>query len=347
MPCGLFGKLAAKRDFIAVNTPRDVLLGWEAWMQSSIAASKHGLGQGWLKAYMQAPLWRFWLGQRVCGLEVMGVFMSSMDGVGRQFPLTVFTCAEPGRHFIPPSDGADQSWYEEAEDFLLATLDAGEDYDLVLARLGALRDGPQEHWPAQDHDVTVRHGSMIWIGPEALAAVNVPGGLAAMPDPTDGPAIAASSNPVSGAASAAAEPPPPAGEPISHDAAITSNEEDAVASGPPAPDRAAHEASAGASAPADALAASDASVILQPGEEDAFGAATAAASEMGAPLPRHGGFGFAELEAESRRSSAGSRSFWWTIGGHDHPPMTMMAEGLPDPQLMSLMLTGNAGQPAN
>ncbi len=49
MSAGLFGKLPAKRDFVAVNAPRRFLETWEPWLQSSVATSKqtdrNGLGR--------------------------------------------------------------------------------------------------------------------------------------------------------------------------------------------------------------------------------------------------------------------------------------------------------------
>jgi type VI secretion system protein ImpM len=46
MRCGLFGKLSAKRDFIALATPRAFLEIWEPWVQASLSASRHQLGEG-------------------------------------------------------------------------------------------------------------------------------------------------------------------------------------------------------------------------------------------------------------------------------------------------------------
>lgn len=166
MPCGLFGKLAAKRDFISVNTPKEFLLAWEAWLQGGIQASKLQLEADWLHAYLEAPLWRFSLGEGVCGVAVRGVFMSSMDGVGRHFPLSVFSCAAPGRCLpLPAAD--DASWFEAAEDFLLSTLDEGGDYDAVLARLSALPDGDSLE-PDAAVPLETRFGARIVAGEEPL-----------------------------------------------------------------------------------------------------------------------------------------------------------------------------------
>ena len=94
MRCSLFGKLTAKRDFIAVCAPRDFLNVWEPWMQGGVSASRDTLGQEWRGAFLSAPIWRFWLGAEICGTTVLGAFMSSLDGMGRYYPLTLFACAE-------------------------------------------------------------------------------------------------------------------------------------------------------------------------------------------------------------------------------------------------------------
>jgi len=134
----MFGKLPVKRDFIAVNMPRSFLLVWEQWLQGGMSASKIALGHDWLPAYLSAPLWRFWLGPEICGLPVAGAFMSSMDGVGRHFPLTIFDCGEPDDLLAQPSDSANAVWYERIEDFLLSALEPETVYDNLLAGLEQL-----------------------------------------------------------------------------------------------------------------------------------------------------------------------------------------------------------------
>ena len=62
MPTGLYGKLPAKRDFVAANVSRRLLEVWEPWLQASVATSRQMLGEGWRDAYNSAPIWRFWLG---------------------------------------------------------------------------------------------------------------------------------------------------------------------------------------------------------------------------------------------------------------------------------------------
>ena len=65
-------------------------------MQSGISASRERLKDQWQQAYLTAPIWRFWLGADICGVTVVGALMSSLDGIGRYYPLTVFAVADAG-----------------------------------------------------------------------------------------------------------------------------------------------------------------------------------------------------------------------------------------------------------
>ncbi|MBR1232060.1 type VI secretion system-associated protein TagF [Bradyrhizobium sp. AUGA SZCCT0182] len=138
MRCCLFGKLSAKRDFIALATPRKFLEVWEPWMQACMSASQHQLGQDWQSAYLTAPLWRFWLGADLSGSTVTGVFMPSVDGVGRYYPLTLLAVAESALSLPPPDLDAQESWFATAEAFLLSTLDRERSFEEITAALDAL-----------------------------------------------------------------------------------------------------------------------------------------------------------------------------------------------------------------
>jgi type VI secretion system protein ImpM len=146
MRCSLFGKLAAKRDFIALFAPREFLNAWEPWMQSCVSASRDSLGDAWQETYLTAPIWRFWLGADICGATVVGAFMSSLDGVGRYYPLTLFAYAEPGSAIAPPDLDAHDEWLAATEDFLLSTLDQDVTFESIAGALDQL--APPAHQPA-------------------------------------------------------------------------------------------------------------------------------------------------------------------------------------------------------
>ncbi|MDE3177629.1 MAG: type VI secretion system-associated protein TagF [Pseudomonadota bacterium] len=121
MPAGFFGKLPAKRDFVAQGASRAFLETWEPWLQASLATSRQLLGADWAAAYNRAPIWRFWLGAHFAGEAIVGALMACVDGVGRPFPLAVF--AGEGDGLLPPPEiEANDAWCEAAEAALLLAL---------------------------------------------------------------------------------------------------------------------------------------------------------------------------------------------------------------------------------
>jgi len=138
MRCGLFGKLGARRDFIALATPRSFLEAWEPWVQSSMSASRYQLGDQWQQAFLTAPVWRFWLGADICGSTVVGAIMSSLDGMGRFYPLTLHVIAEADAPISPPDVDALDEWFGSAESFLLSTLAQDATFEDISSRLDGL-----------------------------------------------------------------------------------------------------------------------------------------------------------------------------------------------------------------
>lgn len=175
MRCGLYGKLPAKRDFIAVATPREFLNAWEPWLQGGVSASRMQLSAAWQEAYLRAPIWRFWLGAEICGGAVLGALMPSVDGVGRYFPLTVFARAEAGEALPPPEIDPQEAWFAKAEDLLLSALGQGVPFEAVTSALEALPapDGAAraaEDLP--DGQIRTRDGTLVaQAGSDAFGAV--------------------------------------------------------------------------------------------------------------------------------------------------------------------------------
>jgi type VI secretion system protein ImpM len=144
MQCCLYGKVPAKRDFIAISAPREFLNAWEPWLQGAISASRTTLGDTWQPAFLTAPIWRFWLGADICGRSAIGAFMSSLDGVGRYFPLTLFAYADDDATIPPPEFTSQDDWFEAAEAFLMSTLDQDANFEAVTGGLAALPPPFQE-----------------------------------------------------------------------------------------------------------------------------------------------------------------------------------------------------------
>ena len=116
---GFYGKIPGRGDFVQAGLPRAFVDPWDAWMQRMILASRAVLGEGWLPAWLEAPVWRFALSPGVCGPgSVLGLWMPSVDSVGRYFPLTLAAVAP---------DLEASALMREGGGFLAAAEDAGRD----------------------------------------------------------------------------------------------------------------------------------------------------------------------------------------------------------------------------
>jgi type VI secretion system protein ImpM len=160
MRCGLFGKLSAKRDFIALATPRNFLEAWEPWVQASLSASRHQLGDRWQQAFLTTPVWRFWLGSAICGSTVAGAIMPSLDGVGRYYPLTLHAVGDTGAPIVPPDIDAQAEWFDMSENFLLSTLDREMAFEEVSSALDHL-PVPRTQPPGEGDGRVVRLGERM------------------------------------------------------------------------------------------------------------------------------------------------------------------------------------------
>src|SRR5215204_5377827 len=86
---GFCGKLPARGDFVVSGLPRRFVEPWHDWMQRVLAASRDRLGEDWVAAWNEAPIWRFALSAGLCGPDAaVGLWMPSVDRIGRHFPLT-------------------------------------------------------------------------------------------------------------------------------------------------------------------------------------------------------------------------------------------------------------------
>jgi type VI secretion system protein ImpM len=162
MPAGLYGKLPAKRDFVAANTPRRFLETWEPWLQASVATSRQILAEAWRDAYLSAPIWRFWLGADFCGEAVLGAFMPSIDGVGRYFPLTIFV-GEGAGVLPPPELEPNKDWFDAVETILLDALQPERDFESVAAAVAGLDEPAQPPGDASVAGMTLLSGGAILV----------------------------------------------------------------------------------------------------------------------------------------------------------------------------------------
>jgi len=164
---GLFGKLPAKRDFVAVDISRNFLACWEPWLQAGLAASREHMADRRESIYSTAPAWRFWLGGDLCGgSAALGAFLPSFDGVGRCYPLTIVDCGDPP----PPAHNEHADWYAGVESLLRLAVACELDYPLLIDRLRSLAPAAARSPAAQEDVATVDPP-----GPLAFARIDANG----------------------------------------------------------------------------------------------------------------------------------------------------------------------------
>lgn len=87
---GFFGKIPSRGDFLCVGLSLGFIQAWDGWLQGVLADVQRTLGEGWAEVWRVAPVWRFALPSGQCGHHpVLGLWMPSIDRVGRSFPLTI------------------------------------------------------------------------------------------------------------------------------------------------------------------------------------------------------------------------------------------------------------------
>lgn len=85
---GFYGKLPARGDFVRSGLTAHFIAAWDDWAQAVLTGSRRIMGDAWMPAWLEAPVWRFALPEGLMGLETaVGLFMPSVDRVGRFFPL--------------------------------------------------------------------------------------------------------------------------------------------------------------------------------------------------------------------------------------------------------------------
>jgi len=138
---GFYGKLPTRGDFVRRRLSPQLTARLDAWLQQAMIASQRELGSEWLHAYLNCPIWRFALARGSLGVEpAAGLLMSSVDRVGRYFPLLIVARTPPELAPVLIA-AACEPWFSAAEAVLLRALDprlAFEDFDALVAALGAL-----------------------------------------------------------------------------------------------------------------------------------------------------------------------------------------------------------------
>jgi len=128
---GYYGKSPARGDFLSRRMPPRFAGVWDQWLRNVVAESKAILGTDWLAAWLDAPVWHFAFGGVAEEAPGFGVFIPSVDRVGRNFPFTVLGLCRDG--------GAEpEVWDARAEALALSALEDDFDPDRLEGELEAL-----------------------------------------------------------------------------------------------------------------------------------------------------------------------------------------------------------------
>jgi type VI secretion system protein ImpM len=130
---GFYGKLPSRGDFVRAGLPRDFTDPWDDWLQSVIAGSQSLMGEDWLPAFLEAPVWRFSLPRGMCGTQaVLGLTLPSVDQAGRYFPLTFAALSSHGIAKAPA-----EAWLDTCEAAGRAALEQDTPPQAVADMLGS------------------------------------------------------------------------------------------------------------------------------------------------------------------------------------------------------------------
>lgn len=93
---GWYGKIPAAGDFVHRRLPREVIAGWDVWLQSNLAQRKQQVAPGQERA-AAGRIWNFLVPAGVGqGWIQAGCITPSRDRVGRQYALLAVVLLEPG-----------------------------------------------------------------------------------------------------------------------------------------------------------------------------------------------------------------------------------------------------------
>lgn len=129
---GYYGKVPAKGDFVSKGLSREVMDKFHEFFSAGLQSTIDQLEGSWLEYYSVGPIWYFFIQPEVVNKSAwLGIWMPSVDRVGRHFPLLIM---EPIENDI--SSLADLGYYQhsilEFENMILDTLESDIDTNSVL-----------------------------------------------------------------------------------------------------------------------------------------------------------------------------------------------------------------------
>ena len=157
---GWFGKIPTRGDFIS-TLPRIPGQVWDEAISKCLSAAKATLTVNWPDIWLEAPVWRFALPATMCGpAPLLGLWMPSVDKVGRHFPLMIATTSPGTTPELMARHGT--AWLDAAEDAGRAAIAE----DLIPDQLTALIPPPPDLAAQPDtglpFNLEPRPGAGLW-----------------------------------------------------------------------------------------------------------------------------------------------------------------------------------------
>ncbi len=166
---GFFGKIPSRGDFVRQGLPPDFVAGLDGWWQQVISGSRERLGESWVDAWMEAPVWRFALAPGLCGTgAAVGLWLPSTDKAGRLFPIT-FALVGGGWRDIAKSQG----FLDAAEAAGLRSLEEDIGPDELAAALAPTQQGEPLEQPAAGCGIWWTEGSPL-VAPATRRVTGMP-----------------------------------------------------------------------------------------------------------------------------------------------------------------------------
>lgn len=139
MTAGFYGKMPCKGDFVGRGLPRTLLDVLDPWFQQGFVQSRQQLGERWLAYYLVSPVWYFYLAAGVVGEQAwVGVFIPSVDRVGRHFPCWIMMPLDAELADLS-AFAAQYPGLNPAEDLLLDSLEVAFDFDRFCQQVRQLQ----------------------------------------------------------------------------------------------------------------------------------------------------------------------------------------------------------------
>ncbi len=135
---GFYGKVPCRGDFVSRGLPRALTDAFDRWFQKGMHQCRQQLGDEWNQRYGVAPIWRFFIAPGVFDEHAwIGVFIPSVDKVGRQFPCLV---ALPLSQRIVTYEQilAQEVVYQRIENLLLDSLELDFNFEHFCHEVDAL-----------------------------------------------------------------------------------------------------------------------------------------------------------------------------------------------------------------